>query len=57
MNDGNVAAQALDDFEHVRGQKNRGAARDHALQHGLQSASGDGVHALERLIEKQNFGP
>src|SRR5579863_1466009 len=56
MDDGDVAAQALHDFEHVRSEENRGAARDHALQHGFEGAGGDGVHALERLVEKQNFG-
>ena len=55
MNDGDVAAQALHDFEHVRGQKNRGAAGDHALQHGFQRAGGDGVHAFEGLVEEQNL--
>src|SRR5579863_9294023 len=56
MDDGDVAAQALDDFEHVRSEENRGAARDHALQHGFERAGGDGVHAFEWLVEEQNFG-
>ena len=55
INDGDVAAEAFDDFEHVRGEENRGAARDHAVQHRLERAGGDGVHALERLVEKQNL--
>ena len=52
MNDGNVAAEAFDNFEHVRSQKNRGTARDHALQHGLKSTGSDCVHALEGLVEE-----
>ncbi len=57
MNDGDVAAQALHDFENVRGQEDRGAAGDHALQHRFQCAGGDCVHAFEGLVEKQNLGP
>src|SRR3984957_9506633 len=56
MNDRNVAAQALDDFENMRGEKNRGSAGVHALQHGLQGAGGDRVHAFEGLVEKQDLG-
>src|SRR5580704_14025881 len=56
MNDRNVAAQALDDFENMRGEKNRGSAGDHALQHGFQRAGGDRVHAFDGLVEKQDLG-
>ncbi len=56
MDDGDVAAQALDDFEHVRGEKDGGSAFGHALEHGFQGAGGDGVHAFEGLVEKQNAG-
>jgi len=56
MNDGDVTAQALHDFEYVRSKKNRGAARDHALQHRLQSSGGDSVDAFEGFVEEENFG-
>ena len=56
MNDGHVAAEAFDDFQHVRSEKDRGAASDHALQHGFQRVRSDRVHAFERLVEKKDFG-
>ena len=56
VDDGDVGAEALDDFEHVRGEEDGGAAGDHALQHGLECACGDGVHAFEGLVEEEDFG-
>src|SRR5580704_7989196 len=55
MNDGHVAAKAFDNFQHVRSEKNGGAASDHILQHGFQRVGSDRVHALERLVEEKNF--
>src|SRR3984957_17363765 len=55
MDDGEMAAKAFDNFEDMRGEKNRGAARDHALEHRFESAGSDRVHAFEGLIEKKNF--
>ena len=57
VDDADVGAQALDDFEHVRGEEDGSAARDHALQHRLQRAGGNGVDAFEGLVEEKNFGP
>ncbi len=56
MDDGEMAAEAFDDFENMRGEKNRGAARDHALEHRFERAGSDCVNTFERLIEKKNFG-
>ena len=56
MNDGDVAAQALDDLKDVRGEKDGGSAGDHSLEHGLERAGRDGVDAFERLIEEENLG-
>ena len=56
VNDGDVGAEALDDLEDVRGEKDGGAARDHALQHGFEGAGGDGVDAFEGLVEEEDFG-
>src|ERR1700722_7256640 len=56
MNDGDGAAQTPNNFEHVRGEKNSGSARDHSLQHVFQSARGDGIDAFEWFVEKQDFG-
>ena len=50
MDDGEVAAETFDDFEDVRGKENRGAARDHALQHRFERAGSDCVHTFERLV-------
>ena len=52
MNDADMRAQPFHNLQHVRGKEDRCAARDHALQHGFQSACGDGVHAFERFIQK-----
>ena len=41
----------------MSGEEDGCAAVDHALQHGLEHSGGDGVDALERLIEKQYPGP
>ena len=57
MNDGDVAAQAFDDFENVRSEEDRGAAGDHALQHGFQRTRGDGIDTFEWLIQEEDFGP
>src|ERR1700683_4193866 len=38
MDDGEVTTKTLDNFEHVRREKNRGAAGNHALKHGLKCA-------------------
>src|ERR1700733_14260405 len=54
VNDGDVAAEALDDFEHMGGQENCCAVANHSLQHGLESAGGDGVHTFERLVKKKH---
>src|ERR1700751_639649 len=55
MDDGEMTAEAFDNFQDMRGKKNRGAARDHALEHRFESAGGDRVHTFEGLIEKKNF--
>jgi len=57
VNDADVRTQALDDFEHVRGEEDGDAARDHALQHRFQSAGGDGVDAFEGLVEEEDARP
>ena len=51
-----MSAEALDDFEHVRGEEDGGAAGDHALEHGFECAGGDGVDAFEGFVEEQDFG-
>ena len=56
IDDGDVGAEALDDFQHMRGEKDGCAAGDHALQHLLEGTGGNGVYALEGFVEKQNFG-
>src|ERR1035441_8535365 len=56
VNDADVGAQALDDLQHMRGEEDGGAARDHALQHLLQRAGGDGVDAFEGLVEEEHLG-
>src|SRR3984893_14938151 len=53
MDDGDMTAQALYNFEHVLRKKDRSAARDHTLQHRFQSSGSDGIDAFERLIEKK----
>src|ERR1700732_1625480 len=57
MNDGNVTAQALYDLKHMGSEENGGAAGNHALQHCLQRAGGNGVDTFERLVEKENLRP
>ena len=52
-----MRAEALDDLQHMRGEEDGSAARDHALQHGLEGVGGNGVHSLEGLIEKQHLRP
>ena len=39
------------------GEKNRGAPCNHALEHSLQSARGDGIHGFEWLVEEENLRP
>src|SRR5579864_6544282 len=56
MDDGEMAAQTFDNLEHVGGEKNRGAARDHALKHRFERPGSDRVNTLERLVEKKDFG-
>ncbi len=56
VDDGHVGAEALDDFEDVRGEEDGGAAGDHALEHGFEGAGGDGVDAFEGLVEKEDLG-
>ena len=54
IDDGDVGAEALDDFEDVRGEEDGGAAGDHALKHGFEGAGGDGVDAFEGLVEEED---
>jgi hypothetical protein len=56
IDDGDVSAQAFDDFEDVRGEEDGGAAGDHALEHCLEGAGGDGVHAFKGFVEEEDFG-
>src|ERR1700683_2041906 len=56
MDDGEVTTKTLDNFEHARREKNRGAAGNHALKHGLKCAGCNSVHTFEWLIEKKNPG-
>jgi glyoxalase family protein len=56
VDDGDVGAEALDDFEDVRGEEDGGAAGDHVLKHGLEGVGGDGVDAFEGLVEEEDFG-
>ena len=57
VNDGNVAAEAFDDFQNVRSQKNRRATFGHAAKQRFQSAGRERVHPFERLIEEQDARP
>ena len=57
MNNRHVTAQALNNLQHVRSQKDRSSARDHALQHGFERAGSNGIYAFERLVEKKDLGP
>src|SRR5882762_4112096 len=41
----------------MRGEEDGGAAGDHALQHLLERAGGDGVYAFEGLVEEEDFWP
>ena len=52
-----MAAQPFDDFKYMGGEKNRGAPCNHALEHSLQSARGDGIHGFEWLVEEENLRP
>jgi hypothetical protein len=57
VDDAYVGAEALNDFENVGGEEDSCAAGDHALQHLLEGAGGDGVDALEGLVEKEDLRP
>src|SRR4051812_21220267 len=50
-----MCAETLDDFENVRGEEDGGATGDHALDHGLERAGGNGVDAFEWLVKKKDF--
>ena len=56
VDDGDVGAETLDDFEDVGGEEDGGAASDHALEHGLESTGGDGVDAFKGLVEEEDAG-
>ena len=57
IDDRNMRAQPLHNLQHMRGQKDRRAARNHSLQHRLQRPCGNRVHALKRLVEEQHLRP
>ena len=50
LDDGDVRAETLDDLEHMGGEEDGCTAGDHALEHGLEGSSGDGVDAFEGLV-------
>ena len=56
LDDGDVGAETLDDFKHVRGEEDGGAAVNHALEHGFEGVGGDGVDAFEGLVEEEDAG-
>jgi len=56
VDDGDVAAEAFDDFKDVRGEEDGCAAGDHALKHIFEGAGCDGVYAFEGLVEEEDFG-
>ncbi len=56
VDDGDVAAETLDDLEDVRGEEDGGAAGDHALKHVFEGACCDGVYAFEGFVEEEDFG-
>ncbi len=56
VDDGNVGAETLDDFEYVGGEEDGCSAGDHALEHGLEGVGGDGVDSLEGLVEEEEPG-
>ena len=56
MNDSHVAAKAFDDFEDVRGEKDRSPTSNHALKHGFQGAGGDRIDAFEGFVKKKDLG-
>src|SRR5271168_1453442 len=55
VDDGDVGAEALDDFKDMRGEEDGGASGNHSLQHLLQRTGGDGVDAFEWLVEEENL--
>ena len=56
VDDGDVGAEAFDNFEDVGSKEDGGASGDHVLQHGLEGVGGDGVDAFEGLVEEEDFG-
>ena len=57
VDDGDVGAETLDDLKDVGGEEDGGATGDHPLEHGLESARGDGVDAFKGLVEEEDAGP
>ena len=55
VNDGDVTAKTLDDFEHMGCKENGSPAGDHTLEHRFQGAGGNRVDAFERLVEKEDL--
>ena len=55
VDDGDVGAEAFYDFKHVGGEEDGGSAGDHALEHLLEGAGGDGVYAFKGLVEEENL--
>src|SRR4051812_2055927 len=51
--DADMRGQPLDNFEDVRGEKDRSAAADERVQHFLDLSRGDRVDAFEGLVEKE----
>src|SRR5690348_14089664 len=56
VNDGDVAAKALDDFQNVRSQKNGRAAFRHTAEKRFERARGESVHTFEWFVQEQNAG-
>ena len=56
VDDGDAVAEALDDFEHVGGEKDGGAALHLVEQDVLHEARADGVDAFEGLVHEEEFG-
>ena len=56
IDDRDAVAQALDDFEHVGRQEDRGAAAHLVLEDVLHQARADGVHAFEGLVHQEQLG-
>ena len=56
VDDGDVGAEALYDFEHVGREEDGGAALDHPVEHVFEDAGGYGVDAFEGLVQEEDFG-